>query len=317
MAFSRRRTTLSATRNATSCTVATFATSFASTAAPRSRTTSRGWTTATRAPRPFWRRGRTSACWCAMTRRASTSSIIPSSIRTAARGNGGDCSRPWRPRRGNLGSASPRTHPARPEGDRLALLRATRAQTSPVFAVWKGAEGIVDDARRRGDRPARCSGAASTGRSPRRSCCSGGLPIRSRSPRSPPPCASAELYVADGHHRYETAAAYAAERRAADADAPHGAPFERCLVYLAAADDPGMTILPTHRLVRPGPGIAFSLDDLWARLDDAFETVPAAMGVRHSPPRRRCTRPTTRSRWSRTMERRCSGDRGTRRRVAA
>ena len=28
----------------------------------------------------------------------------------------------------------------------------------------------------------------------------------------------------------------------------------------------------------PGPGIAFSLDDLWARLDDAYETVPAADG---------------------------------------
>ena len=49
-------------------------------------------------------------------------------------------------------------------------------------------------------------------------------------------------------------------------------------MYLAAADDPGVTILPTHRLVRPGPGIAFSLDDLWARLDDAYETDPAADG---------------------------------------
>jgi uncharacterized protein (DUF1015 family) len=46
-------------------------------------------------------------------------------------------------------------------------------------------------------------------------------------------------------------------------------------VYLAAADDPGLTILPTHRLVRPAPGIAFSLDDLWARLDDAYDTEPA------------------------------------------
>src|SRR4029077_20431280 len=89
---------------------------------------------------------------------------------------------------------------------------------------------------------------------------------------------SATLYVADGHHRYETAAAYAAELRTADRNGPRGAPFERCLVYLAAADDPGVTILPTHRLVRPGHGIAFSLDDLWARLDDAFETVPAADG---------------------------------------
>ncbi len=79
--------------------------------------------------------------------------------------------------------------------------------------------------------------------------------------------------------------------------------FERCLVYLAAADDPAITILPTHRLVRPGPGIAFSLDDLWARLDDAYDTEPAddarvgaghrGLAARHAPrvrggrPRRR------------------------------
>jgi uncharacterized protein (DUF1015 family) len=49
-------------------------------------------------------------------------------------------------------------------------------------------------------------------------------------------------------------------------------------VYLAAADDPGISILPTHRLVRPAPGIALRLDELWARLDDAYETVPAADG---------------------------------------
>jgi uncharacterized protein (DUF1015 family) len=87
--------------------------------------------------------------------------------------------------------------------------------------------------------------------------------------------AASTLYVADGHHRYETAVAYAAERRAAEPDAPAGAPFEFCLVYLAAADDPGLAILPTHRLVRSGRGIAFSLDDLWARLDDSWDEEPA------------------------------------------
>jgi uncharacterized protein (DUF1015 family) len=73
--------------------------------------------------------------------------------------------------------------------------------------------------------------------------------------------ASAYLYVADGHHRYETSVAYGASE---------------CLVYLADAEDPALTILPTHRLVRPGMGVAFSLDDLWARLDDAYEVESAA-----------------------------------------
>jgi uncharacterized protein (DUF1015 family) len=164
-----------------------------------------------------------------------------------------------------------------PKADRLALLRATRAQTSPVFAVWTDADGISEtlDGVANGD-------ALLGGRIDGEIGSEKVLLWRAADPQHVAAISralrGAALYVADGHHRYETAAAYAAERRAADVDAPTGAPFERCLVYLAAADDPGMTILPTHRLVRPGPGIAFSLDDLWARLDDVYETVPAADG---------------------------------------
>jgi uncharacterized protein (DUF1015 family) len=164
-----------------------------------------------------------------------------------------------------------------PKADRLALLRATRAQTSPVFAVWTGSERIVDAL------DGVATGHALLGGRLAGEVASEKLLLwRVADPEQVAAIAaalhSAKLYVADGHHRYETAAAYAAERRSADPHAPHGAPFERCLVYLAAADDPGITILPTHRLVRPGHGIAFSLDDLWARLDDAFDTMPAPDG---------------------------------------
>jgi uncharacterized protein (DUF1015 family) len=164
-----------------------------------------------------------------------------------------------------------------PKADRLALLRATRTQTSPVFAVWTDARRIAETLD-----------TAATGHA----LLGGRLDGEIASEKvllwrvaDPPHVAAisaalrgAALYVADGHHRYETAAAYAAERRAQAVGAPPGAPFEQCLVYLAAADDPGIAILPTHRLVRPGPGIAFSLDDLWARLDDIYETIPVADG---------------------------------------
>ena len=164
-----------------------------------------------------------------------------------------------------------------PKADRLALLRATRAQTSPVFAVWTGADRLIEtlDSIATGE-------ALLGGRIDGEIASEKLLLWRVADPQQIEAIAGAlrgaELYVADGHHRYETAAAYATERRAADPDAPPDAPFERCLVYLTAADDPGITILPTHRLVRPGSGIAFSLDDLWARLDDAYETLPAAGG---------------------------------------
>jgi uncharacterized protein (DUF1015 family) len=161
-----------------------------------------------------------------------------------------------------------------PKADRLALLRAIRTQTSPVFAVWTGATDVGAILS------GHASGAALLGGRIDGVFGSEKLLIwRVAEPASVEALAAglrtASLYIADGHHRYETAAAYAAERRAAEPEAPQDAPFEQCLVYLCAADDPGITILPTHRLVRPGPGIAFSLDDLWARLDDAFDTDPS------------------------------------------
>ena len=86
----------------------------------------------------------------------------------------------------------------------------------------------------------------------------------------------ATRYVAVGQHRYETAVADAAERDASEPDAPPDAPFRWCLVYMSSAGDPALVILPTHRLVRPAHGVAYSLDDLWARLDDVWDEEPAA-----------------------------------------
>ena len=164
-----------------------------------------------------------------------------------------------------------------PKADRLALMRATRAQTSPVFAVWTDARGIGDalDAVATGDA---LLGGRIDGEIASEKLLLWRVDDRDQVAAIAGALRDAGLYIADGHHRYETAAAYAAERRVAEPDAPSDAPFERALVYLSAADDPGITILPTHRLVRPGPGIAFSLDDLWARLDDVYETLPASDG---------------------------------------
>jgi uncharacterized protein (DUF1015 family) len=56
------------------------------------------------------------------------------------------------------------------------------------------------------------------------------------------------LLIADGHHRYETALAYAAEVGATgDASANHA------MVLLVDIDDPGLIVLPTHRVMRVAP----------------------------------------------------------------
>jgi uncharacterized protein (DUF1015 family) len=63
--------------------------------------------------------------------------------------------------------------------------------------------------------------------------------------------ADAGVYIADGHHRYETALAYRDEVRAAAARWTGDEPENFVLMALTAADDPGLVVLPTHRLVSP------------------------------------------------------------------
>jgi uncharacterized protein (DUF1015 family) len=57
------------------------------------------------------------------------------------------------------------------------------------------------------------------------------------------------LIIADGHHRYETAINYRSEMRAKHPTAPANAGFNYRMVALVSMDDPGLTILPTHRLM--------------------------------------------------------------------
>jgi uncharacterized protein (DUF1015 family) len=58
------------------------------------------------------------------------------------------------------------------------------------------------------------------------------------------------LVIADGHHRYETALNYRYEMRSQHPDAPAGAAFNYALATFVSMSDPGLVILPTHRLVR-------------------------------------------------------------------
>ena len=57
------------------------------------------------------------------------------------------------------------------------------------------------------------------------------------------------VYIADGHHRYETGLKYLEERREAGEVADDESPANFCLMMLVGMSDPGLLILPTHRLV--------------------------------------------------------------------
>lgn len=77
------------------------------------------------------------------------------------------------------------------------------------------------------------------------------------------------VYIADGHHRYETGCRYAEELRAAgELDDPE-APANFTLMMLVGMSDPGLLILPTHRLVSGLPAI--SIDQVCSLLEPEFD----------------------------------------------
>ncbi|HZO83054.1 MAG TPA: DUF1015 domain-containing protein [Candidatus Binataceae bacterium] len=61
---------------------------------------------------------------------------------------------------------------------------------------------------------------------------------------------SPRIFIADGHHRYETALEYRRRLRAAEGDPVPIRPYDYTMMTLVACDDPGLLILPTHRVVR-------------------------------------------------------------------
>jgi uncharacterized protein (DUF1015 family) len=69
---------------------------------------------------------------------------------------------------------------------------------------------------------------------------------------------SRNVFIADGHHRYETCCNYRDEQRKADGD-PEGKQdkdYNYTLMMCVPMSDPGLYILPTHRLIQEAPGIA-------------------------------------------------------------
>lgn len=83
------------------------------------------------------------------------------------------------------------------------------------------------------------------------------------------------MFIADGHHRYETACNYRDALAAkGPLDAEHPANF--VLTQCVSMSDPGLLVLPTHRLFRGVPPLTSS--DLQAKLGECFNVKTAGKG---------------------------------------
>lgn len=78
--------------------------------------------------------------------------------------------------------------------------------------------------------------------------------------------AEKSIFIADGHHRYETALAYKKEMDFSGVNVEGAADY--VMMYLTSMTHPGLTILPAHRMVRGLP--EFDLPAIIQRLDPYF-----------------------------------------------
>ena len=86
------------------------------------------------------------------------------------------------------------------------------------------------------------------------------------------------LYIADGHHRYTTALQLRELMRERHGTLPEESPYNHAMMYLCSMQDPGLSVLPTHRLVRlPGTTTAAALLE---RLAPCFEVEEVRDGSR-------------------------------------
>jgi uncharacterized protein (DUF1015 family) len=80
------------------------------------------------------------------------------------------------------------------------------------------------------------------------------------------------LIIADGHHRYETALNYRDEMREKHPDAPANAGFNFRMVTMVSMDDPGLVILPTHRLIHSYGKM--SANEILTEAEETFNRIP-------------------------------------------
>jgi uncharacterized protein (DUF1015 family) len=152
-----------------------------------------------------------------------------------------------------------------PKEDRLKLLRATAMNLSPIFGLYPDETNDVFgriESQLRGKLPLEARdhlGVVSrlwpvTDERAVGSAISG--------------MADKPVFIADGHHRYETALRYLDEARSAGLLANDEAPPNFVMMMLVSMADPGLVILPTHRLVTGFPGL--TADRLRAALSPHF-----------------------------------------------
>lgn len=140
---------------------------------------------------------------------------------------------------------------SKPKSDRLNLLRSCQANLSFIFSLYSSPSGRINKSLQGGieNTPPRMEVTDDQGYTHR---------LWSVSDPALIALVKGELkdqtvYIADGHHRYEASLNYRNEARKNAGTSVGEMPSDYVMMYFANMDEPGLTILPTHRLVYDVP----------------------------------------------------------------
>jgi len=134
-----------------------------------------------------------------------------------------------------------------PLRDRLRLLRAVRANLSPIFSLYPDPDNLVPDLFHEVVRDEALAQTVDADGVVHRLFASSDAGLAERVAET---LADAPLYIADGHHRYEVAQAYRRELQEAGQDVGPDHPAAFVLMLCVSMHHPGLAILPAHRVLR-------------------------------------------------------------------
>jgi uncharacterized protein (DUF1015 family) len=159
-----------------------------------------------------------------------------------------------------------------PKEDRLALMRATRAQMSPIFGLAPDEQGAATKILQRITERSKPDMTADMVDGVVHEVWTVDEPGVIREYQQA--LAGQDIFIADGHHRYNTALNYLQSL----GDVPADHPARRTMMVIVGMSDPGLVIWPTHRVLGGMKG--YSLDALLAAAKGSLNITPAGENLR-------------------------------------